>query len=193
MRRALTFVVVLLTLGSSGGHSQAAAQQSAVATPPPQAAANPLLGHWTGPFGGVPPWQLVKPELFPPAFESAIAEERSEIAAIASSAQPPTFENTIAAMERAGETGDRVTRLFSVMTSNMNSPEYQKLDREWQPKFAAATDDIFFNERLFKRIEEVHGSLPTPTLAPDQQRLTTLVYDSFVRRGARLDAAGKAQ
>ena len=84
-------------------------------------------------------------------------------------------------------------RLFGVMTSNMSSPQYQALDREWQPKLAAASDEIAFNERLFTRIEAVHASLPTPALAPEQQRLTTLVYDSFVRRGAKLDAAGKAQ
>ncbi len=167
--------------------AQAAAQQQA------RASGNPLLAPWTGPFGGVPPWDLVTPDLFPGAFTAALAEERAEIAAIAGNSQPPTFENTIAAMQRAGQTRDRLMRLFGVMTSNMQSPPYQALDREWQPKFAAASDEITFNERLFTRIAAVHASLLTSSLAADQQRLTTLVYDSFVRRGAKLDAAGKAQ
>ena len=69
-----------------------------------------------------------------------------EIAAIAGNPQPPTFENTIAALERAGQARDRLMRLFGVMTSNMQSPAYQALEREWQPKLAAASDEITFNE-----------------------------------------------
>ena len=199
MLRRLAVLLTALAVGASGApvhaRSQAPAVPAAPAAPGPgaQAAGNPLLAPWTGPFGGVPPWDAVKPELFPPAFTVALAEERAEIGAIATSPQPPTFENTIAAMQRAGQTRDRVARLFGVMTSNMNSAQYQALDREWQPKLAAASDEIAFNDRLFTRIAAVHASLGTSALAPGQQRLTTLVYDSFVRRGAQLDAAGKAQ
>ncbi len=70
--------------------------------------ANPLIRPWSGPYGGVPPWDLAKPELFPGAFEAALAEQRAEIDAIAADASAPTFENTIAAMERAGQMLDRV-------------------------------------------------------------------------------------
>ena len=84
-------------------------------------------------------------------------------------------------------------RLFAVMTSNMNSPEYQALDREWQPKLAAADDAIAFDARLFKRVEAVHASAAAAGLAPDQQRLTSVTYDGFVRQGAKLDGAGKAK
>ena len=150
---------------------------------------NQVADPWTGPYGGVPPWDAVRPEAFPPAFERALAEERAEIARIAGDPAPPTFDNTLTAMQRAGRTRDRVQRLFAVMTANMNNPQYQALEREWQPKRAAASDEIVFNRPLFARIEAVYKSREGSGLADDQRRLTELVHDSFVRRGARLTPA----
>ena len=159
-------------------------------TPP---SANPLTRPWTGPYGGVPPWDLAKPELFPGAFEAAIAEQRGEIAAIAADPNPPSFDNTIAAMERSGQMLDRLNRLFGVVRQNVSTPQIQALDREWQPKLAAAEDAIVFNPGLFKRIDAVYRSLPAAALAPDQKRLVERTYDSYVRRGARLNDAEKAR
>ena len=152
---------------------------------------NPLTRPWTGPYGGVPPWDLAKPELFPAAFEASIAEQRAEIDAIAADPNPATFDNTIAAMERSGQMLDRVNRLFGVIRQNISTPQIQALDREWQPKLSAADDAIVFNPGLFKRIEAVYRSLPASTLAPDQKRLAERTHDFFVRRGARLDDTGK--
>jgi peptidyl-dipeptidase Dcp len=154
-------------------------------------ASNPLLAPWTGPYGGVPPWDQARPEHISGAFEAALAQQRSEIAAIAGGAAAPTFENTIAAMERSGQMLDRVGRLFAVLRQNISTPEIQALDREWQPKLAAAEDEIAFNPALFKRIEAVYRSLQTTKLTPEQKRLVERTYESFVRRGARLDAAEK--
>jgi peptidyl-dipeptidase Dcp len=157
------------------------------------AAPNPLVAPWSGPYGGVPPWDRAKPELFPAAFGAALAEQRAEIAAIASASAAPTFENTIAAMERSGETLDRVVRLFSVLRQNVSTPEIQTLDREWQPKLAAADDEITFNQRLFARIESVYRSLPQAKLTAEQKRLVERIHDAFVRSGARLDDKQKAR
>ncbi len=152
---------------------------------------NPLIAPWAGPYGGVPPWDRMAPEHFPGAFEAAIAEQRSEIDAIVANREAPTFENTIAAMERAGRTLDRVERMFGVARENVTNPAYQALEREWQPKLAAAADAIVFNQGLFKRIEAVYDSLPGSQLEPDQVRLVTRMYEHFVRRGAQLNAAEK--
>jgi peptidyl-dipeptidase Dcp len=162
--------------------------QGASETPP---STNPLTHPWTGPNGGVPPWDLAKPELFPGAFEAAIAEQRAEIDAIAADPNPPSFDNTIAAMERSGQMLDRLNRLFGVVRQNISTPQIQALDREWQPKLAAADDAIVFNPGLFKRMEVVYRSLPTSTLTPEQKRLAERTYDSFVRRGARVNDAEK--
>ena len=158
--------------------------QGAGQTPP---STNPLTRPWTGPNGGVPPWDLAKPELFPGAFEAAIAEQRAEIDAIAADPNPPSFDNTIAAMERSGQMLDRLNRLFGVVRQNISTPQIQALDREWQPKLAAADDAIVFNPGLLTRLEVVYRSLPASTLTPEQKRLAERTYDSFVRRGARLN------
>jgi peptidyl-dipeptidase Dcp len=148
---------------------------------------NPLVAPWTGPYGGVPPWDKAKPELFPEAFEAALAEQRTEINVIASDPAAPTFENTLAALERSGETLDRVARLFGVLRQNIGASEIQALDRAWQPKLAAAEDAITFNPGLFKRIEMVYRSLGQSQQTAEQKRLAERTYESFVRRGARLD------
>jgi peptidyl-dipeptidase Dcp len=154
---------------------------------------NPLVIPWSGPYGGVPPWHLAKPEFLPEAFDIAIAERRAEIEAIAGNPAPPTFDNVMAALERCGQALDRVVPLFGVLRHNLSTPEIRALDREWQPKLAAAEDEITFNPRLFSRIEAVHRSLPSSSLTAEQKRLTEIVYDEFVRRGARLNDADKAR
>jgi peptidyl-dipeptidase Dcp len=166
-------------------------QSQNAAGPPPSS--NPLTRPWTGPYGGVPPWDQAEPELFPGAFAAAIAEQRAEVDAIAADPAPPSFENTIAAMERSGRTLDRLNRLFNVLRQNISTSRIQALDREWQPKLTAADDAIVFNPGLFKRIEVVHGSLSASTLTAEQKRLTERTYDSYVRRGARLTAAEKTR
>ena len=149
--------------------------------------ANPLVAPWPGPFGGVPPWDRMAPAHFPGAFEQALAEQRGEIEAIAGNPEPPTFDNTILALERAGRTLDRVGRMFGVARENVTNREYQALEREWQPRLAAADDEIVFNKRLFGRIEAVHAQLAATPLEPEQTRLVTRLHDHFVRRGARLN------
>jgi peptidyl-dipeptidase Dcp len=156
-------------------------------------ATNPLVAPWAGPYGGVPPWEDVRPDRFPGAFETALAEQRAEIAAIVATREAATFENTIAALERSGQTRDRVERLFSVARENITNPQFQALERQWLPKLAAANDEIFLNGELFQRLAEVHRSLETADLAADQKRLAARTFDAFVRRGARLDASQKAQ
>jgi peptidyl-dipeptidase Dcp len=157
------------------------------------AAVNPLVASWSGPYGGVPPWDQVRPDRFPDAFATALAAEREEIAAIASNGEPATFQNTIEALERSGLARNRVSRLFSVATQNITSPEYQALEREWEPKLTAASDETYMNAALFTRINAVYQARDRSGLAPDQRRLTARIHDLFVRRGARLGAAEKTQ
>jgi peptidyl-dipeptidase Dcp len=146
-----------------------------------------LIAPWAGPYGGVPPWDRMAPEHFPGAFEAAIAEQRDEIDAIVVNPGPPTFDNTIAAMERAGSMLDRLQRMFAVARESVTNAAYQALEREWQPKLAAASDEVLLNNRLFKRIEAVYEALPDSAATPEQVRLVTRMYEHFVRRGARLN------
>ncbi len=153
--------------------------------------ANPLLPRWTGPYGGVPAFDQVKVEHFRPALESAMAEQLAEIEAIAADPAPPTFENTIAAMERAGRTLDRVDRVYGVFSSTMRSSAFCEVEREMEPRLARLRDRIVQDERLFQRISAVYQARERSGLTPEQQRLTWLKYNDFARSGARLDNTAK--
>jgi peptidyl-dipeptidase Dcp len=157
------------------------------------AAVNPLLDKWKGDFGGVPPFDRVKVADFKPALEAAMAEKLSEVERIAKNPRAATFENTVAAMERAGHTLDRVQAVYGVWSSAMNDAEFQAVAREMSPKLAAFSDKITQNERLFRRIEAVYNSPEKTRLTPEQRRLTWLYYTNFVRAGARLKPAAKAR
>jgi peptidyl-dipeptidase Dcp len=157
------------------------------------AAANPLLAEWTGSFGGVPPFDQVRVEHFKPALEAAMAENLAEIDRIAKDPAAPTFENTLAALERTGRTLDRVATVYGVFSSTMNGPEFQAIEREMAPKLAAFNDRITQNTALFRRIEAVYGSPDKARLTAEQQRLAWLYHTNFVRAGAKLDSAAKSR
>jgi peptidyl-dipeptidase Dcp len=173
---------------SSAEHAAAVAK---VAELRAKADANPLLGRWTGPYDGVPPWDKVRTDLFPAAFEVGLALRQAQVEAIATDPAPPTFASTIAALEDAGRHEDRVETLFGVWTQNLTTPEVQAVDHEWAPKIAAAVDEINFNEKLFARLKAVYDGRESAGLTPEQKRLLERTYDDFVRAGAKLDAEQK--
>jgi peptidyl-dipeptidase Dcp len=183
------------TMNSRTNPAAAVGSASATSAAPatPAVPNNILLAEWTGPYEGVPPWDQVKPELFPEAFQFAIDEQGREIQAIVNNPEAPTFANTIEALERAGERQDRVEAVFGVMTSNMATPAYQALDKEWSPKLAAASDEITLDPRLFQRVKAVYDARETSGLDAKQQRVVTRRYESFVRRGANLNPEQKQQ
>jgi peptidyl-dipeptidase Dcp len=173
--------------------AQASAEAPAPADAPAPAPDNILLAEWQGSYDGVPPFDQVKPELFPAAIQYGIDEQRREVLAIANNSEAPTFANTVEALEKTGETLDRVLSMFGVMTSNMTNPQYQALDKEWSPKLSAASDEIILNPQLFQRVKAVYGARQNAGLDAKQQRLVTRLYEQFVRRGAQLDEAQKQQ
>ena len=154
---------------------------------------NPLLAKWEGPYGGVPPFDKVQIPLFKPALETAMAEQLVEIDKIANNPALPDFENTIAALERAGAAYDRASTLYFIWASNMSTPEFQTVQREMAPRLAAFNDKITGNETLFKRIDAVYNSPEKSKLTPEQQRLVWLGYTNFVRSGARLKPEAKTR
>ena len=152
---------------------------------------NPLLAPWAGGRGGVPPFDKVKIEQFKPAIEAAITENLAEIDKIANDPAPPTFENTIAELERSGSALDRVTTVYSIWAGNMSTSDMRGIEREMQPKLAALSDKITQNAPLFKRIETIYNSPAKAKLTSEQQRLVWRYYTNFVRAGARLGVEQK--
>ena len=154
-------------------------------------AANPLLAPWTGPYGGVPPFDRARVDQLEPALEAGMTQQLAEIERIAQEPATPTFENTIAAMERTGRTLDRVSTVYGIYSSTLNDDAVQAVEREMSPRLAAFSDRITQNSALFDRIAKVYETRASAGLTPEQQRLTWLYYTNFVRAGAKLDATAK--
>jgi peptidyl-dipeptidase Dcp len=152
---------------------------------------NPLLAPWTGPYGGVPPFDAVKVEQFEPALEAAMAEQLAAVDAIAADPAPAAFDNTLGALERSGRALERVGAIYGVFSSTMSTPDFQAVEREMAPKLAAFQDRITQNEKLFARIAAVYESRETSCRTPEQKRLAWLHHTNFVRAGAKLDPAAK--
>ncbi|MFZ9708741.1 MAG: M3 family metallopeptidase [Steroidobacteraceae bacterium] len=155
------------------------------------AAANPLTAPWSGPFGGVPPFDQASPTLLAPALEEGMRLNRAELEAIANNPAPPTFANTIAAMERSGRALDRASTIYYIYGATLSDDAVQKVETEMEPKLAGFRDEITQNDKLFKRIAAVYAARENSGLTAEEKRLTWLVYTNFVRAGARLDAPAK--
>lgn len=185
--RNLLIVAVVLTacfVADMNGKNVLAARRTA---------SNPLTQKWTGLYGGVPPFDKIKVSDFKPALETAMAENLKEIDAIANNKAKATFQNTFIPLEKSGAMFTRVTRIFGIYSSSLNTDEFGPVQAEMQPKLAAHSDKIVQNAALFKRIEAVYKSPSYKTLTPEQQRLVKVYYDNFVHSGAALDADKKAQ
>ncbi len=154
---------------------------------------NPLLSKWVGPYGGIPPFDKVRVSMMKDALEVSMNENLTEIEKIANNTEAATFENTIAALERSGQTLDRIQTIYGVWSSTMNDSSFQTVEREMAPKLAAFSDKITQNEKLFARISTVFNSKAKTSLTPEQQRLTWIYYTNFVRAGAQLDEASKTR
>ncbi|HYW73349.1 MAG TPA: M3 family metallopeptidase [Pyrinomonadaceae bacterium] len=189
IRALVLLIAVALTGSMTINHSL----DRAVSANNPAADANPLLGEWAGPYGGVPPFDQVQVALFKPALETAMAENLADIEKIAQQAAPATFQNTIVPLETAGRTFDRVSTVYGIWSGTMSTPEFQSVQREMAPKLAAFRDQITQNEPLFKRIETVYTSPEKKKLNAEQQRLVWLYYTNFVRAGAKLDSTAKSR
>jgi peptidyl-dipeptidase Dcp len=178
---------LLLTLAGCASKQPLPAQDTAAQT----RAETPLLAPWKGPYGGVPPFGSFKAQDLKPALEQAMAANLAEIDRIAANPEPPTFENTIVAMERDGKELQRVTAVYGIYTSTLNDDEVQAIEKEMAPKLAAFNDRIVQNAALFGRIDALYGNRERLSLNPEQQRLLWLDETNFVRRGARLDELAK--
>ncbi|HHO54336.1 MAG TPA: M3 family peptidase [Deltaproteobacteria bacterium] len=149
---------------------------------------NLLLRPWTGPLGGVPPLDQVEVSMFEPALVTAMAHKRAEIEQLRSNPEPPTFANTLEALERAGATLDRVAALYGVWASSFATPELRAVRQRVEPQLSELHDAIFQDPQLYHRVEEVAGE---PGLSAEQTRLIKRYLETFRRAGAQLDPAGR--
>jgi peptidyl-dipeptidase Dcp len=175
-----------------GGQSKAKAKARAKAPRRATAAANPLLGRWSTPFG-LPPFSRIKPLHFRPAFAAALKAHKAEIARIAGQTARPTFANTIAAMEKSGRTLERVAAVFFNLSAADTNEELQEIEREMAPRLAAHQSAVMLNGKLFARIDDLFQRRERLRLTDEQARVLELQHTWFVRAGARLGRKDKAR
>jgi peptidyl-dipeptidase Dcp len=159
---------------------------------PAAAGSNPLLVPSSLPYQ-LPPFDQIKDEHFAPAFDAAMAEELKEVDVIANNPAAPTFENTLVALERSGQTYARVNRAFGILNASLTNPTLQKLESDLAPKQAAHRDAIRLNSALFARLSAVHAQRAALHLDPESDRLLDRYYKDFVRGGAKLSDPDKTK
>jgi peptidyl-dipeptidase Dcp len=157
-----------------------------------QSEANPLLEAWTGPFEA-PPFERIEPGNFRPAFDAALSEARAEIDAIAADPEPPTFANTIEALERSGRSLERVASVFFNLAGAETNDEIQAIEREIAPVLARHRNATLLNDALFKRIEALKAVEERLALSAEQARVLDRYHVNFTRAGAGLDEHAKAR
>ena len=194
IRHPLAFALALAAATTLG----ACATTTAPAAPP--AASTPAMSDTTAanPFFQQSPLEFQYPEFdkikdadFAPAFDRGMAEQKQEIEAIANNPEPPTFDNTILAMERSGQVLSRARYVFGNLTSANTNDTLNALDAQYSPKFAAHHDSLYLNEKLFARIQKLYDTRNALGLDAQGVRLIDRYYVDFVRSGAKLDAAQK--
>ena len=146
---------------------------------------NPLLTEQNTPYG-VPAFDKVKIEHYMPAFEKAIAENKAEIEAIVNNPEPPTFANTIEALDRSGELLDKVVGVFFNVLEADGNDEMNKIAEEVTPLLSELSDGIILNDALFQRVKAVYEQRETLGLNDEQMRLLTETFKSFANNGANL-------
>lgn len=153
---------------------------------------NPLLADWTGRHE-LPPFTEIRDEDFAPAFAAALAEARANVAAIADDPAPPTFANTIEALELAEEALDRVAGVFYNLAGADATPAREALMRELAPQLAAFSSEVTMNKALFARIDALWQERAELALTEEQARLLELYHRMFTRAGAALDGEQAAR
>jgi peptidyl-dipeptidase Dcp len=149
---------------------------------------NPLLASWKGPLG-TPNFATVDAADFLLAFDVAIEESRREISAITICAEPPNFENTVAALERSGSTLARVRRIFWMLSSAHSSGAIRAIEAEVGAKLTAWGTEVGHDARLFERVKGVWQN--RAELGPEEARLTDISYKGFIAGGANLGSTEK--
>jgi peptidyl-dipeptidase Dcp len=153
---------------------------------------NPFYAPSTLPFQA-PPFDRIKDEDFQPAIEAGMEQQQGEIKAIANNPDPPTFDNTIAAMEKSGQLLERAMAAFSGVTGANINPALERVRTIEAPKLAAHQDFIYLDAKLFARVSAIYQQRATLKLDPESLRLVEYDYDRFVHSGANLSEANKAE
>lgn len=183
----MTMTRILLRPGSLAALCALAALPAAAlgaARPNPFSRPSPLPFH-------APQFNLIKDTDFAPAIERGIRRQQAEVARIADNPAPPTFRNTVVALEKSGRMLHRVMSVFNALTSANTDALLQKVQAEEAAKLAANEDAIYLNGALFARVKAVYRQRARLARLPEAEQLVKVYYQRFVKAGALLDPASK--
>ena len=153
---------------------------------------NPFYSEYNTPHQTVP-FDKIMLEHYEPALMEGIKQHAAEVEAIITNPETPTFENTIVALEYAGDLLDRVVTVFFTLNNAETSDEMQALAQKLSPVLTEHSNNISLDERLFARVKAVYETTDMSTLTAEEQRLLQKSYDGFARNGANLSEEGKAK
>ena len=152
---------------------------------------NVFLQEWDTPYG-IPPFDKIKIADYMPAIKAGIEQQNAEIQAIIDNQEAPSFENTIAAMDRSGAILEKVSNVLFNVSESDYSPELNAIVEEATPLISAHGDNIMMNPKLFERVKAIYEA-PQDNLTREQQMLLKDLYEGFIRNGIGLDEAGQAR
>ena len=197
--RLMGLGLITLMLGACGGSDQEVAMDDAtdsvsdeISVSDAELAGNPFMQEWNTPYG-IPPFSAIKDEHYMPAFKKGILELRADIVAILENPEPPTFENTILALEIAGELLTKVDYTFGNITNTELNDELRALESEVNPMLTREFDAINLNTDLYARVKAVYDQKDELGMDEQDARLLELTHRGFVRAGAALTPEVKAQ
>jgi len=196
-RRLLHVMVALSLLNVAAPDAPAAASADSAARDAKDSAqmatdSNPFFTESALPFHA-PPFDKIQDSHYLPAIEEGMRQQLAEIGAIADSAEPPTFANTIEAMERSGALLTRVSKVFFNLAQSNTNETIQKIQTEVAPKLAVHRDAITLNPKLFARVKAIYDRRASLKLDPEARYLVERYYKGFVRGGALLAEADKTR
>ena len=195
MKRRGLLLVMTLFLSACGQEPAAptsAAEPPAPAGTEPPANENPLLAEWDTPLG-VPPFDRIRSDHYLPALREGMRRERAEIAAIVENPEPPTFTNTVEALERAGAALERTARVFYAVNGAHSDEVIRETARTVAPELSGHDDDILLDPALFGRIDAVWQARDRLDLDAEAHRLLEETHKEFVLAGAALGDEARAR
>ena len=193
LKYSLAASAIVLALGGCSKPAETTSETQPEAVTVQAEQVNVLMQPYQGPYGGVPAFDKMKLEDLPPALDAAMEINLKEVETIANNPEPPTFQNTIVEMERSGQELERIFTYWGIWSSNMSSPEFREIQKDYSPKLSAFFSKITQNDKLFARVKAVYESEEMQTLTPEEQRVTLWTYNGFARNGATLTGEAKAR
>jgi peptidyl-dipeptidase Dcp len=192
MIRKLLLATAAFAVVASAADAAAPRKHAATTASATLPASNPFAQPSTLPLQ-TPDFSKIKDSDYLPALLAGMAQQKAEVTAIANQAAAPTFDNTVAAMEKSGLLLERANLAFSAVNGANTNDTLQATDTKTAPLFAAHNDFIYLNAKLFQRFKTLHDNQASLNLTPEQAKLLDVYYKQFVHAGAELPAAKQAQ